>query len=109
MMGSADSGRTPHALGLTRSYTIDGWNGRRDLAAPQARDPLDELLDVGIVDVERTGMGGGVREVIAASAAPALGKGDVMRLPIERQVAAILAVLGVDLECHGSHRAAIAQ
>ena len=58
------------------------------------RHPLDHVLDIGIVDAERARMGGGVGEIVAAGAAAALGEGHVMRLPLDRQVAAILAVPG---------------
>ncbi len=47
-------------------------------AAPQACDTRDHVLDIGIVDTERTCMLGGVGQIVPARTAPPFGESDVV-------------------------------
>ncbi len=66
--------------------------------AAQPDDTGHQLLEIGVVDAQRSGMLRRIQQVVAAGAAAALGEGDVVGGALDRQIAAILAVPGLDDE-----------
>src|SRR5262245_22546923 len=85
------AGESP-SLCLTDRLAVE-LHGRQEAFAAQGRDALDQFFDVGIVNVQSARVGGGVGKIVTASAAAAFGEGDVMRRSLDRQIAAILAML----------------
>ena len=71
-------------LGLAGLNSVDRQDGSNTALTTQIGDTLDQFLNIRVMNIECAGVGGGVGEVVTAGAAAALGKGDVVRRPLDR-------------------------